>query len=353
MQATIGDLANRIGGQVRGNSSLVVRSTATVDRASAGAVTFVNNKPAWERFLESSAEAAVVSGIGVPECDRTLIVVVDAERAFAEIVRFFRPPVTAGAAGISPHAIIHITARIGAGTAVEAGSSIGAGVVLGNNCRVYPGVRIMDNCVIGDGSTLFPNVVVYENVRIGRRALIHAGAVLGAYGFGYRNRDGVHQLCPQLGSVLIGDDVEIGANTTIDRGTFDDTTVGDGTKMDDQVMIGHNCRIGRHNLLCSQVGIAGSTTTGDYVVMAGQVGVGDHLEIGDRVTLCAKSGVMKSIPAGETHLGAPSLPMRKQMQVMALTMKLPELKQQLRDLESEVRRLHQLRDAGELPNRAA
>lgn len=357
MQATIGEIAIRTGGQVSGDAGLIITQTATVERAGAGMLTFVTSKPTWERFLASSAPAAIVSGGGIQVTPlppgKTLIVVSQAEQAFAEIVRLFQPRRHARPEGISPHAIIHVSARIGAETTIEAGASVGAGAVVGNDCRIMAGARIMEDCVIGDGSTIFPNAVLYENVRIGRRVLVHAGAVLGAYGFGYRTRDGIHQLSPQLGSVVVGDDVEIGANATIDRGTFDDTTIGEGTKIDNQVMIGHNCQIGRHNLLCSQVGIAGSSTTGDHVVMAGQVGVGDHLQIGHRVTLCAKAGVMKSIPDGETHVGAPSMPLREQMQIWAMTMKLPEQKKKIRELEAEIRLLSAAREAGHLPGRAA
>ncbi len=348
MQATIGEIAKRTGGEVVGDPDLTVFSTATIDRAGAGAITFAGNQNAWERFCKSAAAAAIVSGIRPEPSDRNYIVVPDAEAAFATVVAIFRPgKKTAPASGISPQAIISSTAVIGQGVTIQAGATIGDRVEIGSGSRIMTGARVLDGCRIGSDTVLFPNVVLYENTQVGDRVLIHAGAVIGAYGFGYRNRSGRHVLGPQMGSVTIESDVDIGANTTIDRGTFDDTIIGEGTKIDDQVMIGHNCRIGRHNLLCSQVGIAGSTTTGDYVVMAGQVGIGDHLQIGNHVTLCAKAGVMKSIADGETHLGAPSMPARDQLQLFALNAKLPEFRKKLRELEFAMERLQTVRqDSG-------
>jgi UDP-3-O-[3-hydroxymyristoyl] glucosamine N-acyltransferase len=199
----------------------------------------------------------------------------------------------------------------------------------------------LENCKIGSNVILFPGAVLYENTVIGDRSIIHAGAVLGAYGFGYRTQHGQHHRSAQLGNVIIGRDVEIGANTTIDRGTFDSTIIGDGTKMDDQVMIGHNCRIGKHNLLCSQVGIAGSCQTGDYVVMGGQVGIGDHLAIGERAQLGAKAGVMQNIPSGQHYLGIPATPVRKQMQILACKAKLPEMRRQLAELAHQISEIEQ------------
>jgi UDP-3-O-[3-hydroxymyristoyl] glucosamine N-acyltransferase len=339
MQATVGQIAVWTRGEVCGDAAVQIAGLATVDRATEGSLTFVSGKSAWERFSRSAASAAVISGLPTPVCDRPLIVVPDAEAAFTALVSRFQKRVISQATGVSPEALISPSARLGRDVTVEAGAFVGDQAQIGDGCRILSGARIMEGCVLGNQVTVFPNAVIYDNCLVGDRVLIHAGAVIGAYGFGYKNRSGRHELCPQLGRVRIGDDVEVGANTTIDRGTFEDTIIGEGTKLDDQVMIGHNCVIGRHNLLCSQVGIAGSCRTGDYVVMAGQVGIGDHLEIGDRVTLCAKAGVMHAIPAGETHAGLPSMPAREALQVWALTARLPELKQRIRELESTVARL--------------
>jgi UDP-3-O-[3-hydroxymyristoyl] glucosamine N-acyltransferase len=190
----------------------------------------------------------------------------------------------------------------------------------------------MEGCRIEADTAIFPGVVLYENTRIGQRCRIHAGAVLGAYGFGYKLVDGQHKLGVQLGNVELEDDVDVGANATIDRGTYGTTRIGSGTKLDNLVMIGHNCRIGQHNLFCSQVGIAGSCSTGDYVVMAGQVGVGDHLDIGNHVIIAAQSGVMHHIEDGQRLLGSPAMPAKRQMQILACLAKLPELRKQINEL---------------------
>jgi UDP-3-O-[3-hydroxymyristoyl] glucosamine N-acyltransferase len=188
---------------------------------------------------------------------------------------------------------------------------------------------------LGAGVVIFPNAVLYENTQVGNRCIIHANAVLGAYGFGYETHQGRHRLSAQLGHVVIGDDVEIGAGATIDRGTYGATTVAEGTKIDNLVMIAHNCRIGRHNLLCSQVGIAGSTRTGDYVVMAGQVGVKDHITIGDGAMLGAKAGIKDDVPAGARVVGIPGTPEREQAILQAALRKLPEMRKQLKSLQQQ------------------
>ena len=189
---------------------------------------------------------------------------------------------------------------------------------------------------IGQDVTIFPNAVLYENTIVGPRCVIHANAVLGAYGFGYGFVDGRHVLSAQLGNVVLGADVEIGAGSTIDRGTYGPTMIGEGTKIDDLVMVAHNCRIGRHNMLCSQVGIAGSTTTGDYVVMAGQVGVRDHVHIGDRAVLGAMAGVTNDVPDGSRMIGIPATPERDQKVKQAAFSKLPEMRRQLKQLQRAV-----------------
>jgi UDP-3-O-[3-hydroxymyristoyl] glucosamine N-acyltransferase len=198
---------------------------------------------------------------------------------------------------------------------------------------------LLAGCIIGADVTIFPNVVLYQDTRVGNSTIIHAGAVIGAYGFGYREVDGRHQLSAQLGHVEIGRDVEIGANATIDRGTYGPTVIGEGTKIDNLVMIAHNCRLGRYNLICSQVGIAGSTTTGDYVVMAGQVGVRDHVHIGARAVLCSKAGVSNDVEDGVEMLGSPAAPLRQAKLQMAAVAKLPEMRRQFRALQRQFEEL--------------
>jgi UDP-3-O-[3-hydroxymyristoyl] glucosamine N-acyltransferase len=195
--------------------------------------------------------------------------------------------------------------------------------------------------------------VLYESTVVGDRCIIHAGAVIGAYGFGYVSSPQGHVLGEQLGHVEIGDDVEIGACATIDRGTWGATRIGNGTKMDNQVQIGHNCQIGPHNLLCSQVGIAGSCRTGSFVVMAGQVGIADHINISDHSVLCAKAGVMEDLEGGQTWLGAPAKPIREQMQIFATLPRLPEIRRELRNLARQVEAMKAPKTTLEFPGQDA
>jgi UDP-3-O-[3-hydroxymyristoyl] glucosamine N-acyltransferase len=273
--------------------------------------------------------------------DLPAIQVEDVHQAFAAIVRYFCPPIEMPRIGISPLAAVSPSATIGEGVDMHPFASIGDNVTIGDGSTIHSGVRIMAGTQIGPGTTIFPNAVLYENTIVGPRCIIHAGAVLGAYGFGYGFSQGRHILSAQLGNVVVGSDVEIGAGTTIDRGTYGPTTIGEGTKIDNQVMIAHNCRIGRHNMICSQVGVAGSTSTGDYVVMAGQVGVRDHVHIGNRAVLGAMAGVTNDVPEGARMIGIPATPERDQKIKQAAFSKLPEMRRQLKHLQRSVEKLEQ------------
>ena len=204
----------------------------------------------------------------------------DVHVAFAKIVSYFRPPRMQVAIGVSPQAIVARTARLGKNVNVHPGVTIGDDCTIGDATTILPGAQILPGCTIGSGVLIGPGVMLYENTVVGDRSILHGGAVIGAHGFGYSQAGGKHVPSAQLGYVRIGSDVEIGAASTIDRGTYGATTIGDGTKIDNLVQIAHNCQIGKHNLICSQVGVAGSTTTGDYVVMGGQAGIRDHVHIG-------------------------------------------------------------------------
>jgi UDP-3-O-[3-hydroxymyristoyl] glucosamine N-acyltransferase len=201
---------------------------------------------------------------------------------------------------------------------------------------VLPGAHLLAGCVVGRDVTIGPGAVLYENTQVGDRTIIHGGTVIGAHGFGYTQVDGRHVAGAQLGYVRIGSDVEIGAGTTIDRGTYGATSIGDGTKIDNMVQIAHNCRIGRHNLICSQVGIAGSTTTGDYVVMGGQAGVRDHVHIGTQAMLSAMAGITNDVPDGAVMMGIPATPEREQKLKQAALAKLPEMRQEFKAMRRAI-----------------
>ena len=339
---TMAELSRLVEGKVTAHPDLEISGAASISRAGPTEITFVASAKYVEAFLESDAGAAVVCcdlGITGKPC----IEVDDVQTAFAEIVELFQPPVEREKIGISKQAIVSPSVRIADDVCIHPGAVVMDNVEIGFGSVIYPNVTVMENCVIGANVRIFPNSVLYENTVVGDRSIIHAGVILGAFGFGYRSNSGNHELAPQLGNVVIGDDVEVGANSTIDRGTFDATTVGSGTKLDTLVMIGHNCVIGQHNLLCSQVGVAGSCTTGDYVVMGGQVGMADHLNIGAHVSVGAKSGLMHDIEEGQRYFGIPARPAREEMQILATRAKLPEMRKSIKTLVKQVAQLMQQR----------
>ncbi|MCS7021259.1 MAG: UDP-3-O-(3-hydroxymyristoyl)glucosamine N-acyltransferase [Gemmataceae bacterium] len=326
MAATLQQVAEWVNGEVQGDGSISIYGARSLHEAGPGDITFLESDKHWGAWERSRASAAIVprtlTGNGRP-----IIRVSDPLTAFIEVVQRLRAtPAGAYQPMIHPTACIDPTAVLGPEVSVGPYVVIGAGTIVGARCTLHAGVVIGRNCRLGDDVVLYPHVVLYDQTVIGQRVIIHAHAVIGADGFGYRTQQGKHMKVPQLGWVEIEDDVEIGAGSTIDRGTFEATRVGQGTKIDNLVMIGHNCRIGRHNLLCSQVGIAGSCTTGDYVVMAGQVGVADHLTIGDHVIIGAKSGVPRDVPPHSQVLGMPALPRQETARIVASMEKLPELR---------------------------
>lgn len=324
-------LAARVSGQVSGDPEVVVDSAATLETAGPRSITLVDTADRLHLLAKSRAAAAVVPQ-GTGPIDRPTIEVDDVHAAFAAVVRHFRPHRETAFVGVSEQAAVDATAVIGAGCQIHPFATIGADVVLGENVTLHAAAQISPGCRIGSGSVVHPGATLYDNTILGERVIVHANAVLGANGFGYKVVDGRYELSAQLGWVEVGDDVEIGAGTTIDRGTYGPTTIGAGTKIDNLVMIAHNCRIGRHNMICSQVGVAGSTSTGDWVVMAGQVGVRDHVHIGDGAVLGARSGVSNDIPAKTTVLGEPAIELRERKLQLATMTKLPEMRKQLKGL---------------------
>jgi UDP-3-O-[3-hydroxymyristoyl] glucosamine N-acyltransferase len=345
MVATLGDLAALVGGTlVGGTRATGIATAATLETAGDRDITLVDAADKLHLLARSRAAAAIVPQ-GSGPLDRPTIEVADVHAAFAAVIVHFRPPRSSGRCGVSPRASVDATARIGADVDIHPLATIGADVEIGAGATIHPGAHLMAGCRIGAGSVIFPNAVLYENTVVGQRCIVHAGAVLGAYGFGYRVAGGTYALSAQLGWVELADDVEIGAGTTIDRGTYGPTVIGTGTKIDNLVMIAHNVRLGRHNMVCSQVGVAGSTTTGDWVVMAGQVGVRDHVHIGDKAVLGARSGVSCDIEAGRTVLGEPAIDLRDRKLQLATITKLPEMRKELKSLAARLESLERIHPA--------
>jgi UDP-3-O-[3-hydroxymyristoyl] glucosamine N-acyltransferase len=338
MQSTLGELALLVDGQLTGPANLAIRGAAPLRDAGPGEITLVDSADRGRSLAESKA-AAVVCPRSFTPGETPAILVDDVHAAFAKIVLHFRPARAARRIGISRMSAISTSAVLGANVDVHPFATIGDEVMIGDGSTIHAGVHIMAGCRIGRHVTIFPGAVLYENTIVGDRTIIHAAAVVGAYGFGYELVDGRHKLSAQLGNVVVGADVEIGAGTTIDRGTYSPTVIGDGTKIDDQVMIAHNCRLGKHNLLCSQVGIAGSSTTGDYVVLAGQAGIRDHVHIGSGAVVGAKGGIVNNVPENSRYIGIPATPEREQKLRQAIFTKLPEMRQQLKALQQTVDKL--------------
>ena len=338
MQATLGELALLVGGQVVGPENLVVHGAAPLRDALLGQITMVDSVERARNLASSKASAVVCPQSFIPD-GRPVILVDDVHRAFSKIVIYFHPLRVQRRIGVSPLAAISPTAVLGADVDVHPYATIGDDVLIGTGSTIHSGAHIMAGSEIGENVTIYPGAVLYENTVVGARSIIHAAAVLGATGFGFDQVEGCHRLTAQLGNVIVGTDVEVGAGTTIDRGTYGPTVVGNGTKIDDQVMIAHNCHLGRHNMLCSQVGIAGSSTTGDYVVLAGQVGVRDHVHIGSGSVVGAKGGIINDVPDGSRYIGIPATPEREQKLRLAVITKLPEMRHQLKALQHTVDKL--------------
>ncbi|CAN5880987.1 UDP-3-O-(3-hydroxymyristoyl)glucosamine N-acyltransferase [soil metagenome] len=341
MAATVQELAALVRGRLRGDGSAPIRSARPVQEAGPGDITFVDDDRYGKVLRGSPASAALVGphfevGDWTPEQPFALIEVEDPREAFLQVLSHLKGEPKPRWVGIDPRAYLSASAQIGAKVAIHPFAYVGDGAVLGDGCTLYPGAVVGQDCRLGEGVVLHPNVVLYQGVTLGDRVEIHSGSVIGGDGFGYRLVEGKHVKIPQTGGVEIGDDVEIGSNCTIDRGTFEPTRIGAGSKIDNLVMVGHNNQIGRHNILCGQVGIAGSCTTGDYVVMGGQVGIKDHTAIGDKVMIGAQAGVHRNIPGGQQVLGSPAIPIREQRHIFATIARLPEMQKKLRELASQV-----------------
>ncbi len=340
MLSTLAQLAALVDGVPIGDTSLEIRGVAPIQSAAAGEITFLEKPDKVLRLTHCQASAIVVPK-GFEVSPFALIQVDHVVEAFEVIARHFAPRHPRTEPSVSDRAAVRSTAKIGERTAVEPFAVIGENVEIGEDCVIGSGVRIHDGCRIGRGTRIFSNAVLYENTVIGEDCVLHACCVIGAYGFGYHSSARGHKLCAQLGNVRIGNNVEVGACSTIDRATYGSTLVDEGTKIDNMVMIGHNCRIGRHNLLCAHTGIAGSTTTGDFVVMAGRVGVRDHVHIGAGTVLGAMAGVMSSIPDNSRFIGVPATPEKEQFRLQIALSRLPDTQKQLKALQRTVEKLQQ------------
>lgn len=329
-------IAALVSGELIGDGSVAVRAVAPLDRAGGGDLSILSSGKYAPLMATTGAGVVLVDPQfrDVNAGSATRIIVDKPQEKLLGLLPRLYPPA-------EQRAGVAATARIGSGATIGKRVSIGDYAVIGARARIGDGVVIGPHCVVGDGvpigdeSRLWPGVTIYSGATIGERASIHAGARIGCDGFGYVFRDGAHQKIPHVGRCIVGDDVEIGANTTIDRGSIDDTVIGDGTKIDNLVHIAHNVRIGEKCLVMAQVGVAGSVVIGDGAILAGQAGISGHLSIGAGARLAAQAGVFGDIPAGETWSGYPARPHRDSLRASAALFKLAGMMRRLEKLLQE------------------
>jgi UDP-3-O-[3-hydroxymyristoyl] glucosamine N-acyltransferase len=333
----LGELARLVGGRVRGDPERRVGGVATLDRAGPDDLAFLTNAKYRDQAARTRAGAILVApGVDVP--GRDLLEAAEPYLALAEILDRMHPPLRPPA-GISPDARVAPTAEVGEGVSVGAFAVIEDGARVGDRAVVGAGAFVGARCTVGPDTTLHPRAVLYPGTEIGARCLVHAGAVLGADGFGFATSGGVHRKVPQLGRVVVEDDVEIGANTTVDRGMLGETRIGRGSKIDDLVMIAHGVVIGPGALLAAQSGIAGSTRLGRNVTLAGQAGVIGHLKLGDGAIVAAKAAVFQDVEDGAFVAGIPAVDHRAWKRSLSLVRRLSEMRAELGSLARRIAEL--------------
>lgn len=336
----LSELARHIEGSFDGDGSTEIRGVAGIREAGSGDVSFIANPRYAPDAALTEASAVIVSDDWSTECPATLIRVKNPDAAFAKAAALFYVQAPLQAVGVHPSSVVARDVELGEGVSIgplcviESGSKIGAGTVISAQC--YIGFQ----SVIGEKSFLYPQVSIREFVRIGNRTIIHNGTVIGSDGFGYSvDGEGVRTKIPQIGTVQIGDDVEIGANVTVDRARFGKTRIGNGVKIDNLVQIAHNVVIGDHVVIVAQVAIAGSTSIGDKTILAGQSGIAGHLKIGSGVIVGGGSGVTKDVPDGSHVMGVPAISAAKMKRNHASIMLLPKMKERIAALDARIKKL--------------
>lgn len=339
MPKTLNEIASYVGGTVSGNGEVAIRHIRGLQEAGPGDLTFFTN-PRYRPQLQKTKASAILVPSGTEIPGKTLLLAADPYAAFARLLRLFYPEKKE-----KPH--VSEDAWISPGSFVDGDATIYPGVYIGEKARIgkravlHPGVVIGDEAEIGDESVLYPNVTVYRRCRIGKRVILHAGVVVGSDGFGFANPGRENIKVPQAGIVQIDDDVEIGANTTIDRGTLDKTWIKRGVKIDNLVQIAHNVVIDENSVIVAQVGISGSSKLGKGVIIGGQVGIVGHIEIGDHVMVAAKSGIHKNVPALQTVSGYVQMPHQDWLRTLACFPRLPDMRKTLTSLQKRIEELEE------------
>ena len=340
MNFTIKEAAQFIGGKIFGDENISISKVARIEEAQKGELTFLYH-PSYEEYFPSTKASVILVKPDFKKTrdDITYIEVDSPEKAFGKIIiKYFTPDFNL--IGINDIAFVHKDASIGKGVSLGMNVVISAGCKIGNNVKIFHNTVLLENVEVGDDTILFQNVSIREDCRIGKRVIIHPGVVIGSDGFGFNpDEKGVYQKIPQIGNVIIEDDVELGASTTIDRAAVGSTIIGRGTKIDNLVQIGHNVSIGEDTVISAQCGISGSTKIGSNCILAGQVGIADHIKIADNVILLAKSGVAKSITAAGYYFGTPAKEIKTAYRIEAHIRNLPGSIERINEIEKEIKKM--------------
>jgi UDP-3-O-[3-hydroxymyristoyl] glucosamine N-acyltransferase len=338
MPKTLKEIAQLIDGEVVGDKNIVISGVAGIQEASCGDITFLAN-PKYLPYLEKTAASAVITSREIKSAAKPIIRTDNPSLAFTKVVAFLFPQEEKHFSGVHPSVILGKNVKLGKDTAIGPCTVIEDNVCIGDETIIYAHCFIGHDSEIGSQTLIYPNVTVRERISIGSRVIIHSGTVIGSDGFGFVAVEGRHHKIPQLGIVIVEDDVEIGANVTVDRARFDKTVIGKGTKIDNLVQIAHNVIIGQNCLIVAQVAIAGSVTIGNNVIIAGQAAVVGHVSVGDNCIVMAQSGVNKDLPAGTAVWGTPAKPADLARKISACVQNLPKMHESLRELKKKVEEL--------------
>ncbi len=334
-QFTLAELAGKLGAEVSGDSDVVISGGAPIETAGPGDISFVANKK-YLKYISTTRASALVLDPDIP-CDTVPVIRhKNPYLTFARIIDLLYPDTRRVEPGIDPTAVIEPNIKIDASSGIGPLCHISSGSQIGRNCQLVSSVFVGRDVTIGDDCLIYPGVRIMDNTTIANRVIIHPGVVIGSDGFGFAESERGLKKIRQVGWVEIDDDVEIGSNTTIDRGALGATRIGRGTKIDNLVQIAHNVDIGQHCIIVSQVGISGSTKLGNGVVLAGQVGLVGHIEIGDGVKIGAKSGIHKSVEAGKSLFGYPARDIQESLRIEASLRRLPDLLKRVKELEQKL-----------------
>ncbi len=338
---TLAEVAQMVDGQIFGDPSTVITGVSGIKEAKQGDITFVAN-PKYTSLMNTTKASAIITSFDTNNTDKPLVKTNNSSLAFAKLVSLIGAKKIKHPKGIHPTAIIGENAEIGKDVAIGPYTIVKGHVKIGDNAIIYGGCFIGDQVSIGDNTLIYSHVSIREDIQIGNRVIIHSGSVIGSDGFGFATVKGVQEKIPQIGGVLIEDDVEIGSNVTIDRARFDKTIIGKGTKIDNLVQIAHNVIIGENSIVVAQAGISGSTKLGNNVIIAGQAGVAGHITVGDGAIIAARAGVTKAVPSHTKVSGYPAKPHEQAKRVNACIQRLPSTYKKIKSLEKEVERLKQL-----------